>query len=517
MDDSSDSDAADLPPRPEKRPKRARDGEHADNEQNLNSQEFGIMRGSYDPKHGSRFVGSGSGIHFIRTVYGMLAGNSVVPSTSEDTTSPAVPGEDDELSRDRPEPLTGSAKGTAPDTNLWTTDEIILDSHNAQNPEFEDFIAWTKAYFENWHPIFPFIHAPSVLDVFDKVSQSGLGSITAADKTIIRALISMGIADGRQATSRPAPPPAELIFMNVSQLMMDVQFAICQPATLHNLQALFAAQLFLVSMLKFNFASRLGGTVVRMAFHLGLHRCPSRFRNIGTQENQIRRRIFFSIYCLDRILCQSLGLPLGISDTDIDVCYPGEECHVPLPPQLSSVRNEDKHLVTLSMFAQHAKIRGMILELRNKALHSRHETAKRALRIEMELSKWSNLLHEIIDEAADQERDDNVPAGSISPLHRMYLLLLEHESTIALNRPLITANKSSTNAMSALQNCIRASRSIISTLDEYRTRNCPAGRRDACLVTPITWPLVTWCCWMSFFILAFAALEGRSKKQFAVK
>jgi hypothetical protein len=170
----------------------------------------------------------------------------------------------------------------------------------------------------------------------------------------------------------------------------------------------------------------------------------------------------------------------------------------------------------MTLFAKHAKIRGMILELRNKAIHFRHETAKRATKIEMELSRWSNQLHEIIDELDGQDEPDGV-ACPISTLHRMYLLLLEHESIITLNRPLITANKSNTNAMSALQNCIKASRSIITILDDYRLNNSGPYGDDGRLAVPMTWPLVIWCCWMSCFILAFAALEGRSKLRFAIK
>jgi hypothetical protein len=155
----------------------------------------------------------------------------------------------------------------------------------------------------------------------------------------------------------------------------------------------------------------------------------------------------------------------------------------------------------------------MILELRNKSINSRHETANRATKIEMELSKWSNQLHEVIDDAVTDTDEE----PQVSALHRLYLLLLEHESVIALNRPLITANRNSTVAMSALQNCIKASRSIITLLDEYRIKHTKAGSNDARLTVPITWPLVTWCCWMSCFILAFAALQGRSKPQFAIK
>ncbi|KNG87487.1 hypothetical protein ANOM_003820 [Aspergillus nomiae NRRL 13137] len=44
----------------------------------------------------------------------------------------------------------------------------------------------------------------------------------------------------------------------------------------------------------------------------------------------LRKRIFWCAYAIDRYLSQALGLPLGIQDSDIDVCAPGaDEIHVP--------------------------------------------------------------------------------------------------------------------------------------------------------------------------------------------
>jgi hypothetical protein len=90
-------------------------------------------------------------------------------------------------------------------------------------------------------------------------------------------------------------------------------------------------QLFLVSMLRHNAASRLGGLIVRMTFQIGLHRCPVRYASFTTEDIQLRKRLFWTVYCLDRHLCQSLGLPLGIRDDDIDVCYLDLERHVAKP------------------------------------------------------------------------------------------------------------------------------------------------------------------------------------------
>jgi hypothetical protein len=314
--------------RSEKRSKRSRDGGGGGGAENtsLNSNETGMMRGGSTPESTTRFIGSGSGIHFIQTVYSMLAGGTI-PSTTSEATSPndIVPGEDDELSNQRNVRPGGSVVSTSPDTELFMSHEIVIDQQSV--PSFEQLIVWTKSYFEHWHPIFPLLHAPSVLSVFEVAGRGGLQAVTPADKVLIRALISISTADARQTNTPMPPPPAEYVFRTVNQLVSETQFAISQPATLHNLQALFAAQLFLVSILKFNLASRIGGIVVRMAFHLGLHRCPNRFQNFSPADQQIRRRMFFCVYCLDRILSQSLGLPLGIADSDIDVCYPGEEIH----------------------------------------------------------------------------------------------------------------------------------------------------------------------------------------------
>ena len=278
------------------------------------------------------------GIHFIKTVYSMLSGASHPLPTSDTATSPndIVPGEDDELSGQQNLAANGSATGSSPTAELWSSQE--LDRNPSTVPTFNDLVAWTKSYFETWHPIFPFLHAPSIITVFDIVSKHGFDSISQADQVIVRALVSVSAADARQTTRLVKAVPSRLVFDTVNQIMSESQFAICHPANIHNLQALVAIQVFLVSLLKFNLASRLGGTIVRIAFHLGLHRCPARFENFDPAEAQLRRRLFFTIYCLDRLLCHSLGLPLGINDTDVDVCYPGEELHLPTSTTLGTAQ-----------------------------------------------------------------------------------------------------------------------------------------------------------------------------------
>lgn len=160
-------------------------------------------------------------------------------------------------------------------------------------------------------------------------------------------------------------------------------------------------------------------------------------------------------------------------------------------------------LQLLAMLSKHARIRGMILELRNKSLSSRHDTIERATRVQAELARWANEVDETIEDDHEQ---------SISASHKLILQILQFESVIALNRPLATARTDSSAASSALQNCISASRSIISLLDSFRAQYT-SDDHDLSLTlrSPMIWPLFTWSIWMSCFVLTYAALEGYCK------
>jgi hypothetical protein len=290
------------------------------------TQELGLMRDGAQ-RGVPRFVGSASGIHFIRTVYDLLArrpGGDAVPNVSSPHVN-LVPGEDDQLAVEQNTDVRSPVQDGA-ESSFWLNNELSADPR-VKTASFNDLVLWTKSYFENWHPAFPFLNAPSILEKFEVIGRDDIDAVRPSDSVILRSIVSICLADARQSSVALPPIPPKLVFLNNLELVASIQFALALPASLENLQAAICLQLFLVSMLKFNFASRLGGLIVRMALHLGLHRCPSRFQNFTSVEAQMRRRVFWSLYCLERMLSQSLGLPLDLRDDDVDVCYPGEELH----------------------------------------------------------------------------------------------------------------------------------------------------------------------------------------------
>ncbi|KAH8660245.1 fungal-specific transcription factor domain-containing protein [Xylariales sp. PMI_506] len=491
------------------------------------TQEIGLMRDG--ATHGSpRFIGSASGIHFIRTVSDVLArrgdrSGGAAGASSGSTIGNLVPGEDDQLVDP---PLAADDVATPMSTSrapFWRPDEVLddtepLDAAGAgverQPPRavsFDSLVSWTQSYFENWHPAFPFLHGPEVLELLERVAEVGIANLSDMDATIVRAIMSISLADARQVKSTPMEPrPTSLLFLSQDDTASGLVFALGSPASLKGIQAAVCVQLFMVSMLRFNMASRLGGIVVRMAFHLGLHRCPFRFPNFSQQEASMRKRVWWSIYCLERMVCQSLGHPLDIADDDVDVCLPTNEKHrkddTGAPSKDSQQGNSQ--LTLLSLLSDHARLRGMILELRNKNLAIRNDTIDRAMLVQSELTRWTNLLNDdALGDDMDDEDDETLLIPQDQPnatpaAHKSLLLILQHEATIALNRPLLASKSSSPTSRAALQTCIGASRAIIDTI--ISAQNQQAAESDQNIMV---WPLLTWSVWMSCFILVFAALE----------
>ena len=304
---------------PNKRPRRTEPDRHRQR------RELGVMRRSSDHQT-AVFVGSGSGIHFVQSVYSAAANSRTnSEALSQQPENDAVPGEDDQLA---------DAAASSGSKGLWEPGEVGDVSQEDNSITFDGLLTWSQSYWDYWHAAFPFVHAPTVLDWFNDIANRGLYQIEQQldnlKLAIVRAIFSISLADSRQMSdsidSRPIPPL--LVFDSFDAAVGSVQTALINPPSVLALQQAMAVQLFLVSMLRHNAASRVGGLIVRMIYHMGLHRCPVRYSTFSTEEIALRKRVLWSAYCIDRHISQALGLPLGIRDDDIDVCFLDKETHL---------------------------------------------------------------------------------------------------------------------------------------------------------------------------------------------
>jgi hypothetical protein len=210
---------------------------------------------------------------------------------------------------------------------------------------FDELLEWSQSYFDHWHPAFPFLHAPSLLDYFRQIVQRGvrITSQSTANEfqhIILRSIMSISIHDRRQMDLTNKPVPATLVFHSVNDAIRCVQLVLTEESSVISLQALLSVQLFLITMHRYNAASRLEGLAIRMAFQLSLHRCPLQL-SVPSKEAELRKRLFWSVICIDRYICIRLGTPLGIRSDEANVCYPHTERHHQQEPGEAGVYARD--------------------------------------------------------------------------------------------------------------------------------------------------------------------------------
>lgn len=66
----------------------------------------------------------------------------------------------------------------------------------------------------------------------------------------------------------------------------------------------------------------LSGAAMRSCLELGLHREPPDLMHLDSETLDLRRRVFWAAYCMDRSICSALQRPLSTPDTAINTKFP---------------------------------------------------------------------------------------------------------------------------------------------------------------------------------------------------
>lgn len=253
------------------------------------------------------------------------AADSTVSQATVPPPNEGVSGEDDQL------PAGAAHSATR---WLWRADEVEARATEGSRVPlaFDDFLDWSQSYFDHWHPAFPFLHAPTLLDHFKTLVQLGGAQsdpviLNSFEHIILRSVISIATMDRRQMTPSHKPVPSGFLFRTFNEAISSVQPVLTEESSILSLQALVSVQLFLISMSRYNAASRLQGIAAHLTFQLHLYKCPGRTCSPSDKEAELRKRLFWSVFCIDRYISIRLGNPSVISSDDIDVCYPQSERH----------------------------------------------------------------------------------------------------------------------------------------------------------------------------------------------
>ena len=321
------------------------------------------MTEAYKQNGYPRFAGSSSGVYLADTVRTQLSNDQDEAETGQDLDSEI---EQAFITRNTGRPLEESAH---------TFDHHLLKvSDFRSEPALRAFIT---GYFGRWHPLFPFLDGAYLIQCFDgavdlssrEAIQSGYDvqyssnskmafqGLSLEEGLILSAtfisIFSLGGLDSTSASDNLLPTtndyPRFRSASHATRLAHQI-VEIIQTAKVNDLfalQSLLAIQLYLYASRSLRPAMHMSGTLIskshsvlsherplnspELAYESGLHRCPGRYRRTFTSPSvrQLRKRVFYSLYSLDRLLSAEFGTPIMMHDTDIDTCLPGDvERHV---------------------------------------------------------------------------------------------------------------------------------------------------------------------------------------------
>lgn len=479
----------------------------------------------------SQFVGSSSGVFFVNTVRQAFA-KSLGPMKTAPT--PEFPAPEDTLVGSPSSVRTSSnaSRKQEPRTK-WTYDAQIAQ-YLGEAPGLEHARQLMMTYFKMWHPLFPFLHGPSFLQAMeafysedsagDELSNATSKHYRACWTAIFQCVFNISnilqpnlqLAQKARITSAAHALKLANVFLNRHDIL--------------SLQAILAIQLYLVASMSLRNASLLGGFILRAILHAGFHRCPFRYQQLSAHDCQLRKRIFWCFYAIDRYLSQALGLPLGIQDSDIDVCRPdAPEIHTPRNPrcvpstsplpaddldkecnnnfQHSSLGNTSRtsrsssgeastnREATLAGFVAYGELTGRALELFHKSTHSREIRRSAVLYLVSDVHKWwNNLPSTLQNVSVDPTESSNDAYSEMSPL---FSILYKH-LILCINRPCLSLNPASPDFCSGLQICIDAARGILSLLKTQLTTG-----------QAFFWPSLLSAAYMAGLVIAFACQLGQ--------
>lgn len=498
----------------------------------------------------SQFVGSSSGVYFIKTVrrafsQGPASSSNAPPGQEFPPAEDTIIGSEDSPCEKHPPtgygtPYSGIDAGIP---QHWEYHPSVMQALG-EAPPLEQAKELMMTYFKIWHPLFPFLHGPTFLREMELFYSR-------------RRDASSTLCGQSEHKSACWTTIFQCVFNLASLLNSDINLPqiskIKSPTSIHTLlglfvsrhdtqalQAMLAAQLYLLATMSLRTASTVGGCILRSMLHAGLHRCPFRYKELSSHDRQLRKRIFWCAYAIDRYLSQALGLPLGIQDSDVDVCLPGaREVHNPLSPSgvsqheisveqtvtefpasenrrpggdtssertkqiphtLSSNNDfswreeQSSREAALANYVISGRLTGRALELFHKSIHVRSVRRSSVLFLISDVHKWWNGLPPSLQGTPPSRNRETTSAGDDEPfdLGPFFTVLYQH-LILLINRPSLSFDTSSPDFCSGLQTCIGAARGILSALQAQIN----GGQA-------LFWPGFLSAAWMSGLVIAFA-------------
>jgi hypothetical protein len=418
---------------------------HTNTQDSPQTREKGILTQDGRQTH---FIGSASGVYFLNKVRSLF-GSSLIPDRG-----PVI---DETIHGDE-------AESRRPEVSC---DEI---------PPLELAEKLVMPYFRYFHPLVPFLNGKSVMQDL-KLLCSGTSNLSFSRTAIVRGVISIGLLDYANMRAQ-----FESLVLKIEEV------SLLRGTDIETIQALLTVQVYLLATMAIRDSYEVSNVVRGRIFLSGLHRCPARY-DFSANDCEQRKRILWSAYALERYLSQTLGLPIGIQDSDTDVCSLATERHFgdyDIPREAATRLQIQSPLRVGLTFAEYGYLIGWIIEIFNKSVHVRTVDPSEVLLLKAKVEEWWNQLPELDTPESPFEND-------------CFFTVAYCHLQMLINRPRLSLDSTNPEFRYAIQVCIESSKNVLAAITSQMVDHPDQS---------LFWPGYLSTAWTAALMLAFAIRTG---------
>lgn len=248
------------------------------------------------------------------------------------------------LSNIRPNDDRAPLDNIPPSSSLWLGadgSDVEDAARHYQFPTRHFADQLVDAYFERVHILYPFIHESSFRAEYElmwSLEDPASQSIDSAKVAILNLVFAYGCEfcqtlPEQDIFSRAAPFVARARKIIFSHTYKNTDFAL--------VQAMLLLSHYLQGTLELNECWILVGLMVRSAVSIGLHQDPTDRGSLTSVEREMRKRLWWGCFILDRTLSMKYGRPPSINTDDamavdfpleVDDQYISESAIIPRQP-----------------------------------------------------------------------------------------------------------------------------------------------------------------------------------------
>jgi len=286
-----------------------------------------------------------------------------------------------------------------------------------------------NVYFQEWAPLFPVIHKPSFLRVYEEL---------VADPEKIKnnhKLAQLYLVFSIAALSSEHPDLEQITACEAQwQRSLDT---ILMDNTMITLQCLLLAMMYCTIRADYKRLQHYKGIAVGLSHRLGLHQSQKRF-SFGVLTIETRKKVFWTLYMLDCFSAAMLGLPKLLKDEDVHAEFPADidDEYVTEKGFQPSLPGEHTRLSSALALFRGSRILGKVLEKIYPSATSHDLSLQQMSALGAELDQWHDQLPHHLRLNFKQDKPSTDITGSRSPL----LALAYYYMKILIYRPAVSSS-----------------------------------------------------------------------------